>query len=76
MTPERYRKIGGHLIEEFWWAGKPVVYVDNRASDKTYNEELAAHQEADRAKRREADDGDAEPDGGARYYGPDPDERT
>lgn len=30
----------GTKIEEFYWAGKMVVYVNNTKSDKTFNELL------------------------------------
>lgn len=36
MLPEHKQTINDVLIEEYWWAGKYVVYVDRRASDKTF----------------------------------------
>lgn len=38
MTPERKIEIDGHLIEEYYWAGKLVVYLDHRVIDQTYEE--------------------------------------
>ena len=29
MNANRKKKIGKHIIEEFYWAGKMVVYVDH-----------------------------------------------
>lgn len=33
MKPERSKTIGCHTIEEFYWSGKLVVYVDNERVD-------------------------------------------
>lgn len=41
MSPERKAKIGGHTVEEFWWAGKRVVYIDNRLTDETFEAAVA-----------------------------------
>jgi hypothetical protein len=30
MKPLRVEKVNGNTIEEFYWAGKLVVYVNNR----------------------------------------------
>lgn len=39
MTPERkYVALNGDKVEEYYWGGKMVVYVNNHASDKTFNE--------------------------------------
>lgn len=38
MNPERSKKVGKHTIEEFYWAGEWVVYVDNRSSDLSYED--------------------------------------
>ncbi|MDD5106082.1 MAG: hypothetical protein PHC49_10745 [Desulfuromonadaceae bacterium] len=32
MRPERTETINGFLIEEFWWGGELVVYVDHRST--------------------------------------------
>lgn len=37
MTPERKEKIGPHILEEYYWAGKIVVYIDNSLTDETFN---------------------------------------
>jgi hypothetical protein len=34
------KKINGRLIEEYYWAGKWVVYVDNRAVSDTFEQVL------------------------------------
>ena len=36
MSPDRKVKINGHLIEEYWWTGEWVVYIDHTKSDMTY----------------------------------------
>lgn len=41
MTPERKTTINGVKIEEFYWAGKMVTYVDNHKVDRTYDEVVA-----------------------------------
>jgi hypothetical protein len=33
MKPERKETIDGHVVEEFYWAGAFVVYVDNERVD-------------------------------------------
>lgn len=38
MTPDRKIKIGNTIIEEFWRAGKFVVYVNNKSFLGTYGE--------------------------------------
>jgi len=38
MSPERKCKIGNDIIKEYYWGGKLVVYVNNRAVDKSYEE--------------------------------------
>ena len=38
MTPERRKEINGHVVEEFYWAGRLPVYVDNRLVQKTFKE--------------------------------------
>lgn len=32
MTPNKRAIIKGLLVEQYWWAGKNVCYVDHRAS--------------------------------------------
>lgn len=36
MTPERRQEIGGHKVEEYIWNWKAVVYVDNLATEETF----------------------------------------
>ncbi len=38
MSPERKRVINGNLIEEYYWAGKIVVYVNHALSEYTFEE--------------------------------------
>jgi len=39
MYPNRKTIVNGHLIEEFYWAGKMVVYCDHRLQEnKTYEQ--------------------------------------
>jgi len=33
MKPERSKTIDGHVVEEFYWSGRLVVYVDNERVD-------------------------------------------
>ena len=42
MNAERYTEINGKTIEEYYWAGKLVVYVNNFKFDGTYEEACAA----------------------------------
>ena len=37
MTPDKKKFINGHKIEQFYWSGKDVVYVDNRLVDEKYD---------------------------------------
>lgn len=36
MTPERKEQIGPHKVEEFYWNGRMIVYVDNQLSGSTF----------------------------------------
>ena len=38
MTPNKRKTIKGHRIEQFYWTGKDVVYIDNRLTAKTFDE--------------------------------------
>lgn len=40
MDSNRSTRINGHLIEEYWWAGSFVVYVDNCSTEETYEEAI------------------------------------
>lgn len=37
MNPERKTEINGHKVEEYYWAGRMVTYVDNRLSEDGYD---------------------------------------
>ena len=36
MKAERIKIINGQKVEEFYWAGKYVVYIDNRLTKMNY----------------------------------------
>lgn len=36
MTPDKKTKINGHIVEEFYWAGDLVTYVNNWRSRFNY----------------------------------------
>lgn len=38
MTPDRKKTINGYKIEEYYWAEKMVVYIDNRVTEETFEE--------------------------------------
>lgn len=38
MKPDRKEKIGKTIVEEFYWAGRMVVYVNNRKYNGTFEE--------------------------------------
>lgn len=39
MSPDReYIAKNGDKVQEYYWAGKMVVYVNNQLSKKTFNE--------------------------------------
>jgi len=40
MTPDRKAIIDGHIIEEYTWCGKAVVYIDNNATEESYHEAI------------------------------------
>ena len=54
MTPDRKCWVNGRLIEEYYWGGKMVVYVDHHAFEGSYGaaQNCAATREpvGDRAK--------------------------
>lgn len=49
MTPDRRTIVNGKKVEEYYWAGKMVVYIDNHAIDMTF-EEAVAHLKQDAEK--------------------------
>ena len=50
MTPERKVKIGSFKVEEFYWNGKYVSYIDNKKFNGTF-EEAIDHAELKQACR-------------------------
>ena len=42
MTPEQSTEIKGRKVEQFYWAGKTVVYVDNHLVRGSYSETCEA----------------------------------
>nr|ADY57818.1 hypothetical protein Plabr_0188 [Rubinisphaera brasiliensis DSM 5305] len=38
MSPCRSDLINGFLIQEYWWSGEYVCYVDHRLSALSYND--------------------------------------
>ena len=36
MTPKRRETINGHTVEEYWWAGDYVVYVDGVRNQNSF----------------------------------------
>ena len=48
MTPERKKMIGWNKVEEYYWSGKMVVYVNNRLTEESFQhavDRLLAEQE-------------------------------
>lgn len=37
MSPDRKETVNGKLVEEYYWAGEYVVYVDHRAANGSYD---------------------------------------
>ena len=50
MGPERKIKVGKYKIEEFYWAGKWVVYVDDKKTDMTYEQAVDYYSELEKVK--------------------------
>lgn len=38
MSPNRKKQVGSKIIEEYWWAGGYVVYVNNRFVEGTFEQ--------------------------------------
>lgn len=49
MEPERKQTINGHLIEEFWWGWKLVVYVDGKVFRGSFEQAIEAYSGGDLA---------------------------
>ena len=41
MTPQRSATVNGHKVEEFYWNGRMVVYVDNAKTVESYSQALS-----------------------------------
>lgn len=41
MSPERRKIIGNRKVEEYWWAGRLVTYVDNHLSQHSFDEAVS-----------------------------------
>jgi len=44
MTPEKKKVINGHKIEEFYWAGRYVVYIDNHLFEGSFDKAVKSVQ--------------------------------
>ncbi len=42
MMPDRKVIVNKKLIEEYYWGGKMVVYIDHFSSDLTYDDAVSA----------------------------------
>ena len=42
MSPDRKKIIGSVVVEEFYWAGRQVVYVNNRRSALSFEDACRA----------------------------------
>lgn len=38
MRAERVQTVNGHTIEEYYWCGRMVVYIDNKKYKGTFEE--------------------------------------
>ena len=38
MAPDKKKIVNGHKVEQFYWAGRDVVYIDNHLTDWKYDE--------------------------------------
>ena len=57
MMPERKTWVDGKLVEEYYWSGKLVVYVDHHAVEQTYDEAIANARPPEDAERSMPFDG-------------------
>ena len=46
MKPKRNEKIGRHIVEEFYWNGKMIIYIDNHISDLSWEKAIKACRES------------------------------
>ena len=56
MTPDRTITIDGNRVEEFYWAGRMVVYINNHSTEETF--EQACKRLALEHGQRELDEAD------------------
>lgn len=47
MNPKRKRTINGHLIEEFYWGWKYVVYVDSKVFRGSFEQAIESYSGGD-----------------------------
>ena len=40
MSPNKRETVNGCKIEQYYWSGKNVVYIDNQAFDGTFDEAI------------------------------------
>jgi hypothetical protein len=40
MSPDKRQTVNGHKVEQYYWAGKNVVYIDNRLFDGSFDEAI------------------------------------
>ncbi len=38
MSPDKKKEVKGLKVTQFYWAGKDVVYIDNRATESKYDD--------------------------------------
>ena len=41
MDAEKTKKVNGKKIEQFYWNGSTVVYIDNKLTSLTFNQAVA-----------------------------------
>jgi hypothetical protein len=47
MDRNRYEEVGDNIIEEYWWNGKLVVYVNNFLTYETFEQACEKLKERD-----------------------------
>ena len=52
MNPDKKKTIKGHKVEQFYWAGKDIVYIDERLTNKLFDEITAENVESVFKKRQ------------------------
>ena len=52
MTPDRKVTIHGKIVEEFYWAGEYVVYIDGHAFEGSYERAIASLTAAQPAQKQ------------------------